>query len=129
MRAGRERQLAWVIGCLLALGGAGAAAGGEGVRTPAGERQPSQRQIAEALGTIPIHFVPTRGQGQGAAGFLARGTGYGMWLTPGEARIALRGPAPGEGSRASHRPTSSACSSSTLPARSKVVAWTPCRAR
>src|SRR5262249_39076737 len=48
-------------------------------------------QVATALARLPMSFEANRGQLDARVDFLARGHGYALWLTPGEATLALRG--------------------------------------
>ena len=49
-----------------------------------------KRQIADAYGRLPISFEPNVGQTDEKVKFLARGQGYALFLTPGEAVLALK---------------------------------------
>ncbi|MDS4041290.1 MAG: SBBP repeat-containing protein, partial [Candidatus Competibacter sp.] len=51
------------------------------------ERQP---RLDAAYGRVPLHFEPNRGQTDPAVRFLARGPGYGLFLTSTEAVLSLR---------------------------------------
>lgn len=51
-------------------------------------------RIAAAYGKLPLTFEDVRGRDPAPVDFRARGDGYALWLTPGEAVFALR--APGE---------------------------------
>ena len=42
----------------------------------------------------PLHFEANEGQTDGQVKFLSRGSGYGLYLTPQEAVLALRKPKP-----------------------------------
>ncbi len=46
-------------------------------------------QAVELLGKTPLHFEPNRGQTDARVKFLARGPGYTLFLTPGEAVLNL----------------------------------------
>jgi hypothetical protein len=52
----------------------------------------SRAEVPEAYGRLPLAFEANRGQHAAAVDFLARGTGYGLWLTPTEAVFALGAP-------------------------------------
>jgi hypothetical protein len=51
---------------------------------------------AVRLSQIPLHFEPNQGQTDPAVQFLARGPGYGLFLTPTEAVLSLRRGTPAE---------------------------------
>ena len=92
------RGRAPVILALLLLGGAlllhrdlpGAASARHTSPTPLTDSS----QIRAAFGRLPISFEPNQGQSDGRVKFLAHGNGYGLYLTPSEAVLAL--PAKGE---------------------------------
>lgn len=46
---------------------------------------------AEAYGRLPLNFEANRGQTDARVKFIARGQGYALFLTPGEAVLRLRG--------------------------------------
>jgi Ca2+-binding RTX toxin-like protein len=64
---------------------------------PAGEaaRLGSQQRsaLADGYGRLPLSFEPNRGQSGRAVRYLARGAGYGLYLTEREAVLALARPA------------------------------------
>src|SRR5215469_5010532 len=86
---------------LLALAVLGLWAGSRASRLPAGNTQlsagtllpnPEQAtrpQILKAYGQLPLMFEPNVGQTDGRVKFLARGTGYGLFLTKDEAVLSL----------------------------------------
>src|SRR5688572_21229533 len=45
--------------------------------------------LSESYGRLPLHFEANRGQVDTQVRFLARGPGYGLYLTAGEAVLAL----------------------------------------
>jgi hypothetical protein len=54
----------------------------------------SQANLAEAraaFGRLPMSFEANRGQADGSVKFLARGSGYGLYLTPSEAALVFGG--------------------------------------
>ncbi|HET6893611.1 MAG TPA: SBBP repeat-containing protein [Pyrinomonadaceae bacterium] len=53
-------------------------------------------EIARAYGTLPLSFEANLGQTDERVRFIARGTGYGLFLTANEAVLALRAPVSGE---------------------------------
>jgi hypothetical protein len=48
-------------------------------------------RVARDYGTLPVSFEPNRGQSDPQVRFLARGNGYGVFLTEHEAVLSLRG--------------------------------------
>ncbi|MGH8635587.1 MAG: hypothetical protein ACREUZ_00470 [Burkholderiales bacterium] len=46
-------------------------------------------RLSESYGKLPLHFEANRGQAHEDVRFLARGPGYGLYLTAGEAVLAL----------------------------------------
>ena len=57
-------------------------------------------EIAEAYGKLPLSFVENVGQADASVKFSARGQGYGLFLTPTEAVLALNKPSAKDGERA-----------------------------
>jgi cytoskeletal protein RodZ len=53
--------------------------------------QQTRERANEAYGKLPISFEANQGQTNDAVKFLARGSGYGLFLTPTEAVLTLRG--------------------------------------
>src|SRR5256885_385290 len=51
-------------------------------------------RVSESYGKLPLHFEANRGQTDKAVRFLARGAGYGLYLTNGEAVLVLAKPNP-----------------------------------
>src|SRR3954462_3644144 len=49
--------------------------------------------LGQAYGQLPLSFEANRGQTDAEVGFLARGVGYGLFLTPTEAVLRLQKPA------------------------------------
>src|SRR5688572_11806451 len=49
-----------------------------------------QTQLLESYGRLPLHFESNQGQLDPQVKFLARGSGYSLFLTPTEAVLALR---------------------------------------
>ena len=49
-------------------------------------------RLSSAYGKLPISFEVNRGQADGSVQFLARGAGYTLFLTPGEAVLSLHTP-------------------------------------
>jgi hypothetical protein len=49
-------------------------------------------RVSQSYGRIPLHFEPNQGQSDPPVRFLARGPGYGLFLTPKEAVLTLRKP-------------------------------------
>jgi hypothetical protein len=56
---------------------------------PAAAIQPG---VSEAYGELPLHFEANQGQTDAQVNFLARGSGYTLFLTPGEAVLKLSMP-------------------------------------
>jgi len=52
----------------------------------------SPAQIRAAFGRLPVSFEPNQGQSESRVKFLARGNGYGLFLTPTEAALTLPDP-------------------------------------
>jgi hypothetical protein len=50
----------------------------------------TQAQIKEAHGKLPLSFEANHGQTDLQVKFLARGSGYSLFLTPAESVLALR---------------------------------------
>src|SRR5712691_12116753 len=50
-------------------------------------------RLAQLYGKLPVGFEPNRGQTDATVRFLARGPGYGMYLTPTGMVLALNGSA------------------------------------
>jgi hypothetical protein len=74
-----------VVGCVLLAALAGAQA-------PRGAAGPSKAQLVEPFGRLPLSFEPNQGQTSPEVKFLARGSGYGLFLTPTEMVLALTQP-------------------------------------
>lgn len=63
---------------------------------PTAAAAPTSRPPAVRLSQISLHFEPNQGQTDPAVQFLARGPGYGLFLTPTEAVLSLRRGTPTE---------------------------------
>jgi hypothetical protein len=63
---------------------------------PANTAPGARRRIAKNYGKLPISFEANRGQTDKRVQFLARGSGYGLYLNGQEAVLALHAPRPGE---------------------------------
>jgi beta-propeller repeat-containing protein len=59
-------------------------------------------RVSEAYGKLPLHFEANRGQTHEEVRFLARGSGYSLYLTAGEAVLVLAGSNP-DAKRDAHR--------------------------
>jgi hypothetical protein len=57
-----------------------------------------QARVDAPYGQVPMAFELNRGQTDAAVNFLSRGQGYALFLTPGEAVLSWRTPAPGQSS-------------------------------
>lgn len=64
--------------------------GATGVFDRSGQGQGPQVRIAEMYGRLPLRFEANQGQAGSRVKFLARGRGYGLFLTASEAELALR---------------------------------------
>src|SRR5712691_5131030 len=86
--------------CLIALGVTGRFHPGSSRRS-AGYRRGATRtgdmSVIDAYGNLPLSFEPNRGQADPQAKFIARGAGYGLFLTPNEAVLALKSGTGSEG--------------------------------
>ncbi|MGI9100919.1 MAG: SBBP repeat-containing protein [Terriglobales bacterium] len=88
--------MSYVLVCFVTVSGLLATA-----QTPAsspqgmrGEASAAERQRAGvAYGRLPLSFEPNRGQTQGTADFVSRGSGYAMFLNSTETVLSLRGAA------------------------------------
>src|SRR3977135_3020293 len=56
-------------------------------------------RVSESYGKLPLHFEANRGQTDKNVRFLSRGPGYSLYLTSGEAVLALTRPNPDEKKR------------------------------
>jgi hypothetical protein len=61
---------------------------------PVAASSPTAAGVQESLGKLPLHFEMNRGQTAPAVKYLARGSGYTVFLTPGEAVLRLQQPVP-----------------------------------
>lgn len=59
---------------------------------PVGEDNRVGRLLSEDYGNLPLHFEPNSGQTDARVKFLARGKGYTLFLTGGEAVLKLQKP-------------------------------------
>ena len=90
----------------------GAPADGTAGRTPQtapklAKQRPSKAQQARtvaAYGKLPLGFEANQGQTDSRVRFLSRGSGYQLYLTPGEAVLALESERPQQASRTSKLP-------------------------
>ncbi len=57
--------------------------------SPTVENQLDQQKLADIYGKLPIHFEPNTGQTAPEVDYVARGNGYSLFLTPGEATLSL----------------------------------------
>ncbi len=74
-----------------------------GVEVAPAERAPKGDEVGEAYGKLPLSFVENVGQADAGVKFLARGAGYGLFLTADEAVLALHKPSAKGGERAAVR--------------------------
>src|SRR2546426_4308920 len=54
----------------------------------------TEARVSESYGKLPLHFEANRGQTHQDVRFLARGAGYSLYLTAGEALLRLTQPNP-----------------------------------
>jgi hypothetical protein len=54
-----------------------------------GSRAPDSRKVQLAMAQLPLRFEPNQGQADRQVRFMARGAGYGLFLTPDQAILAL----------------------------------------
>src|SRR5467141_1874615 len=54
----------------------------------------AEARVSDAYGRLPLHFEANRGQTHEDVRFLARGPGYSLYLTAGEAVLVLARPNP-----------------------------------
>jgi hypothetical protein len=66
------------------------ASGAKNLTQATGSRSASQRGISSAPVTLPLFFEPNQGQTASPVRFLARGSGYGLFLTSDEAVLSLQ---------------------------------------
>ena len=64
---------------------------------------PTKNQVAEQYGKLPLSFEANRGQSDSRVKFLARGNGYALFLTPGEAVFTLSKISPEAGKKIGRR--------------------------
>lgn len=55
---------------------------------------PRAASVERSYGKLPLHFEANRGQSDPSVDFLARGSGYTLFVTPGEAVLSLTKPKP-----------------------------------
>ena len=100
--AGWRWRTVCVVTTLAALGVAGLHVKPQGAELRRGDDRPSGKEPAAVLySRLPLIFEANQGQSEAAVKFLARGAGYGLFLTRNEAVLALRnsrGSAPSEAS-------------------------------
>src|SRR5271170_6917442 len=64
---------------------------------PALNAQTGNPAVAPNFGKLPLSFTANQGQADKSVNFLAKGQGYGLYLTPNEAVLTLSKPAPQTG--------------------------------
>jgi len=64
----------------------------------------TQARVSETYGKLPLHFEANRGQTHEDVRFLARGPGYGLFLTPTEVVLTLLKPESPARKPAAHGP-------------------------
>src|SRR2546426_8855566 len=57
---------------------------------PASSAEPTQARLAESYGKLPFSFEANKGQADPREKFISRGSGYTLFLTNGQAALALR---------------------------------------
>jgi hypothetical protein len=73
---------------------------------PAKATEATRARVSEAYGKLPLSFEANRGQTVERVKFLSRGSGYSLFLAPGEAVMALRQPATSSDNRRHHKQNS-----------------------
>ena len=76
--------------------------------SPATTVKVNKPQVAENYGKLPLSFEANQGQSDSRVDFLARGSGYTLFLTPTEAVLALRRPSASNRPRTRHAPPANA---------------------
>ena len=71
------------------LSSAGAPASHGQAGTPAGLSPDARQRALDTVSRVPMHFERNEGQAAGPFGFVARGAGYSVGLTPAEATVML----------------------------------------
>ena len=81
-----------LVSVILALAAAALGTIGHGnvTATPAAHATPNAPTSGEAYGKFPMSFEKNAGQSRSGVDFIARGSGYSVFLTPGEAVLALK---------------------------------------
>ncbi len=88
-RSHRRSQRSLALAAILTL--TAVASTGEAPESSPLPPEPTQRATA-SYGKLPLHFESNQGQTDGRVKFLARGSGYGLFLTPTESVLVLRNP-------------------------------------
>ena len=95
------------LGALLMAGcGLAGALAGRSRAHGSRSRAVTRERLAAAQRSLPLEFEPNRGQADRQVRFLARGDGYGLYLTRSQAVLALRRPgsaAPADGAHSGRR--------------------------
>ena len=97
---------------------------GQACATPAMTPPPAaatQAQVSSSYGKLPLSFEINRGQTDSQVKFLARGQGYGLFLTPREAVLSLRAAQPNTAQAKARKPATGKGAKADKPARSAVV--------
>jgi hypothetical protein len=79
--------------CLLSAGALDLAIGGQALAQHSVLQTPNpvtSAQVGQAYGQLPLSFEANQGQTDSPVNFLSRGAGYGLFLTPTEAVLALQ---------------------------------------
>jgi hypothetical protein len=92
MRGSRRIGVAGVlIGCLSLVSGLGLAhTGAEAIAFPTVKKSPSRPPVTAQMLAMPLQFESNRGQTDNAVNFIARGSGYTLFLTPTESVMVLQ---------------------------------------
>jgi beta-propeller repeat-containing protein len=63
---------------------------GNATATPSAHATPSASTVSKTYGKLPMTFEKNAGQSRSGVDFIARGSGYSVFLTPGEAVLAVK---------------------------------------
>ena len=70
--------------------GAGAASAPAAQPSPASDPSSARARVVESYARVPLTFEPNQGQSSSGVQFLSRGSGYTLFLSPGEAVLTLQ---------------------------------------
>ncbi|HEY3627092.1 MAG TPA: hypothetical protein VGL00_12425, partial [Terracidiphilus sp.] len=83
-------RLVWTMVALLILNCLGTAYAADGRNAQSSVSSAPRARVAANYGAVPLSFEPNLGQSDKTVQFLARGSGYSLFLTPGEAVLSLK---------------------------------------